>query len=540
MKTTILTTILGASTLVSIAAVANAEDVGWPQWRGPLGNGVVPEGKPVVEWSENKNVKWKVEVPGSGTSTPIIVGDKIFLLTAASTGKKAESTPAPEASGEEITERPRGGGEGERPEGRGERPRGRADGAPQGDRGGAGQRRGAGSGFQGFGDGPLPDFAKPFDKDEDGKLSEKEQEAMRAQFRSRRGGRGGEGRRRGGGFGGGGKPTEVHQFSVVCLDRKSGKPIWSKVVKEALPHEGHHRDHGYASASPITDGKHLYAYFGSRGLYCLDMDGNVKWEKEFGQMQISNGFGEGTSPALHGDTLVIKWDHEGDSFIAALDKNTGDEKWRKSRDERTSWATPYIVEYDGVVQVIANASEKIASYDLKTGDLIWESTGMTRNVIPTPVAGDDIVYVTSGFRGSALQAIKLGSKGKVKDTDSIVWSHDEGTPYVPSPLLYEGRLYFFQANDARLSCLDAKSGKVHYSRETVEGLRGVYASPIGVGGKIYLVGRKGSVAVIKSSDKLEVLATNKLDDEFDAGAVVVADELFLRGKKHLYCLAAGG
>jgi outer membrane protein assembly factor BamB len=131
----------------------------------------------------------------------------------------------------------------------------------------------------------------------------------------------------------------------------------------------------------------------------------------------------------------------------------------------------------------------------------------------------------------------MDGKGKLKGTDSILWSHDEGTPYVPSPLLYENRLYFFQGNDARLSCLDAKTGKAHYSRESVEALRGVYASPIGARGHVYLGGRKGSVAVIKSSDDLNVVATNKLDDEFDASPAVAGDELFLRGKKHLYCIA---
>lgn len=478
MRNTTLT-IIGVSLLT---VITEAQEISWPQWRGPLSNGVATEGNPALEWSEEKNIKWKVETTGSGTSTPIIVGDRIFLLTAAGTGKKVEVKEPTAGADAEVPPSER---RSPRPEGRAEIRPARGDGAAQGDR-------------------------------------------------ARRGGRG-EGRRRGG-FGRGQKPDEVHQFSVVCLDRRTGNSLWSKVVKEVLPHEGHHRDHGYASASPVTDGEHIYAYFGSRGLYCLDLEGNLKWEKEFGQMRISNGFGEGSSPALHGDTLVVIWDHEGDSFIAALDKKTGSERWRKTRDERTSWATPFIVEHAGSTQVIANATGKIASYDLKTGDIIWESEGMTRNVIPTPVAGDGILYAMSGFRGSALQAIKLDGKGNLKGTDAILWSHDEGTPYVPSPLLYENRLFFFQGNDARLSCLDANTGKVHYSRETVDGLRGVYASPIGARGHIYLVGRKGTVAVIQSSADLKVVATNKLDDEFDASPAVVGDELFLRGKKYLYCI----
>lgn len=529
--------ILGSAVL---AMPAMADDHAWPQWRGPSADGVVPGENPVLEWSEDKNVRWKVEVPGSGTSTPIIVGDKIFLLSAEGTGQKVEGAEAEEeeeAGQERDAER-------RRPRGREGRPRPRPDGAPQArpqedededaGRGRGGRRRGFGN-FDG--DGPLPEFAKPYDKDDDGKLSEEEREAMRSALRSRRG-RGG----RGGGFGGrgGGRaPDEVHRFSVICLDRKTGETVWSKAVREEVPHEGHHGDHGYASASPVTDGEHLYADFGSRGLYCLDLEGNVKWEKDFGDMRTSNGFGEGTSPALAGDSLIVKWDHEGDSFIVVLDKSTGEERWRKPRDERTSWSTPFIVTHDGVTQVIASATGKIISYDLKTGDILWESTGMTGNVIPTPVAADGVVYVTSGFRTAALQAIDLSARGVVDKDNGLLWTHDEGTPYVPSPLLYQGRLYFFQRNDNRLTSLDAKTGEPHYSRQTVEGLRGVYASPIAVGDHIYLVGRRGNVVVIKSSDDLEIVATNTLDDEFDAAPVVVDDALFLRGKKNLYCIAKG-
>lgn len=437
-------------TLVSIplalsASTALAQE--WPHWRGPLGTGVVPAGQPPSTWSEEKNVQWKVEIPGAGHSTPIIVGNKLFLLTAQGTGQKVA-------------------------------------------------------------------------------VQEAEAEASDDSNRRR-------GRRRG--FGGG-RPDEVQRFSVLCLDRNSGKTLWTKVVNELLPHEGHHRDHGYASCSPVTDGEHLYAFFGSRGLYCMDLEGQVKWEKDLGDMQTSNSFGEGTSPVLVGDKLIVKWDHEGDSFIVALDKKTGEEKWRQERDERTSWASPVAITHAGKTQVIASATNKVLSYDPNNGEVIWESGGMTRNVIPTPVWGDGIVYVTSGFRGSALQAIKLESKGKVLDTDAIVWSHDEGTPYVPSPLLHQGRLYFFQGNESRLTCLDAKTGEELF-RERVDGLRGVYASPIGAGGHVYLVGRQGNVVVIKSSDSLEVISTNSLDEEFDASPAVVGNHLYLRGKQYLYCLA---
>lgn len=429
----------------------------WPQWRGPLGNGVAPHASPPVKWSESENVKWKVKLPGFGTSTPIIWGDRIFLATALKSGE-----PAPAAAQSAPPPPP-------------------AEQAPGGER----RRRGGG----------------------------------------------------GGGFGGGDTPREKYQFVVLCLDRASGKTLWQKTVREEVPHEGHHRDHGFASASPVTDGKMLYAFFGSRGLYAMDFEGNVKWEKDFGDMQTRNSFGEGASPALHGDTLVVNWDHEGADFVAALDKTTGKELWRKQRDEPTGWCTPHIIEHDGVAQAIVNGTNKVRSYALKTGDVLWEAGGQTTNAIPTVVSGHGLAIAMSGFRGSAVHAIKLGRTGDLTGSDSIVWSYNKGTPYVPSPLLYNDELYFFGGNNAMLSIFDVKAGTRHVEGERLNGLNGVYASPIGAAGRVYLTGRDGGFAVLKAGPKLEVLATNKLDDRFDASPAAVGKELYLRGHASLYCIA---
>lgn len=348
--------------------------------------------------------------------------------------------------------------------------------------------------------------------------------------------------RRGGRRGGGGmnspKPDEFQQFTLLCLDRKTGKTLWQKVAREEVPHEGYRPDEGsYASSSPITDGKYVYACFGSHGLHCYDLKGNLKWEKDLGKLNIKMAFGEGSTPALSGDTIVVNWDHEGDSFITALDKTTGKELWRQPREEKTSWATPLIVQHDGKAQVITDASNKIRSYDLASGKLLWECGGLTANVIPSPVAGDDMVYSMSGFRGNALLAIRLGRTGDLTGSDAIAWSHNQSTPYVPSPLLYGNKLYFFGGNNGMLTCLDAKSGKSLIDAERLEDLKNVYASPVGADGRVYLVGRNGVTLVIKQSDKLEVLATNKLDESFDASPAIAGKELFLRGHGYLYCIA---
>ncbi|MHC4324076.1 MAG: outer membrane protein assembly factor BamB family protein [Planctomycetota bacterium] len=337
---------------------------------------------------------------------------------------------------------------------------------------------------------------------------------------------------------GGSPPSNIYKFNLVCLDRSSGRELWQKTVREVLPHQGHHGDHGFVSFSPVTDGKFVWANFGSRGLYCFDMDGNQKWSKDLGRMDTVMSFGEGGSLAVAGDAVIVARDHQGESFIAALNKGTGEIIWRKDRDEGTSWATPLPVEVNGKTQVVVSATNLIRSYDLNTGDVIWQCSGQTRNVIPTPVVGFGMVYCASGFRGSALQAIELGHTGDLSDTDAVKWQKKEATPYVPSPLLYDGRIYVCSVNREVISCYDAKTGEPHFVKEKMDEMKGVYASPAAAGGRIYFVGRNGVSYVLESSDKFEVLAVNTLDDKFDCSPAFIGDEIYLKGKQNLYCIAA--
>jgi outer membrane protein assembly factor BamB len=232
---------------------------------------------------------------------------------------------------------------------------------------------------------------------------------------------------------------------------------------------------------------------------------------------------------------VVVWDEEGDSFIYALDKNSGEVLWKKPRNERSSWSTPSIIEFEGQTQVVVNGTKAVRSYDLKSGDLIWECSGQTANAIPSPVHQDGIVIAMSGFRGNALHAIRLGHKGVLTGTDAVVWSHDRGTPYVPSPLLFDGKLWFCQKNDGILSCFGATSGEMFYSQERL-GIRGVYASPIAAGNRVYIAGRDGNTVVVENSTQFKILKTNRLEEKFDASPVVVGDYLYLRGQNTLYCI----
>ena len=329
-----------------------------------------------------------------------------------------------------------------------------------------------------------------------------------------------------------------YQFKLITLNRNDGSTIWEKTLNETVPHEGIHQTASYASNSPITDGEHIYAYFGSRGLYCLDMKGNLKWEKDIGKMRKKNTFGEGSCPIIHGNSIVILQDHEGPSFITALDKRTGDELWKIDRDERTTWTSPIVVEHGGKSQVIVSATNRSRSYDLETGDVLWECGGMTGNVIPTPVAADGFVYLISGFRNAALQAVNLANAmGDITGSgEAIAWEYNEDTPYVPSPLLHGDIIYFLKGNDI-ISAVDRITGTLHYGPNRIRGISGVYASIVGAADRVYVASRNGTVAVIQHGPKFKILATNKLEDSFNASPAIVGSEIYLRGSQYLYCIA---
>jgi outer membrane protein assembly factor BamB len=330
----------------------------------------------------------------------------------------------------------------------------------------------------------------------------------------------------------------IHRFEVISVDRSSGKILWETTVREELPYSHTHEFGSWASNSPVTDGEHIYAYFGSHGLYCLDFQGRVLWERDMGRMQKVMSFGEGSSPTLYKDKLIILRDHEGQSMLHVLDKNSGDILWEVKRDEVSSWSTPSVIDFDGSPQVVTCATNKIRSYDLESGQLLWECGGLTRNVIPSPVFANGMVYLMSGYRGNALLAIDLSkASGDISGSDAIVWHYDQDTPYTPCPVLMDGKLYFLKANNGELSCLDAQDGTVYYSGQKLEGIRNIFTSPVGVDDRIYIAGTDGVTCVVKSGEKFELLSRNTLEDSFYASPVILGNDLFLRGDKALYCIS---
>jgi len=332
--------------------------------------------------------------------------------------------------------------------------------------------------------------------------------------------------------------THRQKFLVSAYDRESGKELWQQVVHRALPHEGGHESGTLASASPSVDATHLVAFFGSYGLHVLDHQGNLVWQKQLGLMQSKHGHGEGSSPVLHDDLIAVNWDHEGQSFVAAFEKDSGKEAWRRKRDEKTSWASPIVVNQDGRKLLIVSGTKRIRAYDLKTGDDVWECGGLSDNVVASPVADQGYVFLGSSYDFQSMLAIRMeGAKGDITGTDHVIWSRRRTTPYVPSPLLYRGHLYFLRHYQNVMSRVEMISGKDAGGPFRLSGLRGIYASPVAVDGRIYVTDRSGLTLVFSAEAEPTLLASNQLDDSFSASLVLVDESIFLRGEKYLYRIA---
>src|SRR5258705_742929 len=359
----------------------------WPQWRGPLANGVAPLANPPIHWSETNNVRWKIPMPGKAHSSPIVFGDSVYVLAAMPVGEAQKPV---------------------------------------------------------YDDAPGVHDSVPV--------------------------------------------THRHQFVALAISRRDGTVLWKKVLREEWPHEGGHETGSLASSSPVTDGEQLYVFFGSRGLYGLNLKGDLKWSKDLGRMHTLHAHGEGSSPVLYGDTLIVCWHQERDSFLYAFDKRTGKQLWKVLRDEKTSWSTPLVVEHEGKPQVIVSATKRVRGYDLATGAQLWECAGLTDNVVSSPVYTDGAVIAGNSYYSQAMLAIRLaGAKGDLTGTTSVLWKLNRMTPYVSSPLLYDNTLYFLRHNQNILSRLEPVTGKPRGEAVRLEGINDfIFASPVGAAGRIFL------------------------------------------------------
>lgn len=336
--------------------------------------------------------------------------------------------------------------------------------------------------------------------------------------------------------GGGSGAGEEHRFEVMAIDRSSGKVLWQRTAATGIPHEGYHHMYGsFASNAPATDGKRLYAFFGSRGLFVYDLDGRPLWQKDFGlKMRMRLAFGEGSGTVVHDGRVYLQFDHQEAGFVVALDAADGRELWRAPRMENSSWSTPLVVEHQGIRQLVVTADTRVKAYDVTTGAVAWEVAGLGTNPIPQPVQAGDLVLLMSGYRNPKLMAIRLGRSGDLTGTDAIAWETTRGTSYTASPALHEGRLYVI-ADNGLLSVFDAATGKPHYLTARLPKPYNFKASPLVVNDRVYLATEEGDVVVVKAGDTFEVLATNTLADQsFIASPIVMGNDLYLRSRTHLF------
>ena len=408
---------LASLAVVMSAGVARGD---WPHWRGDGGNGASLTARPPVAFGRDANLRWKTAIAGRGSSSPVVVGDRVFVTTAV----------------------------------------------------------------------PVADQPGLLD------------------------------------------------FRLICLDRATGREAWSRSCVKAVPHEATHETNGFASASPCCDGERVYAHFGSRGLHCFTLAGEHLWSRDFGDMTVRHGFGEGSSPTLADDRILVPWDHEGPSMLIALDKRTGETIWETPRDEPTCWATPLVVtDAGGTVQIVMNGENAARGYELETGRELWRCGGQTVRPCASAVAADGVAYVGSGFRGAFLGAFDLAGRGDLAGGPHLRWTKQSGTPDVASPLLSGGRLLYYKEKSGLVTCVDAASGRPHWETARIPGVSRTYASPVAAGGHVYLTDRSGRITVIRDAAELEVVAENDVGEGVDATPAPSGDSLFVRGDTHLFRFA---
>lgn len=412
--------------MAAFASATHAAD--WPQFRGPNGSGVAPDAEPPTTWSDSKNLKWKTPLPGAGTSSPIVVGDKVFV------------TSWTDGQGARL------------------------------------------------------------------------------------------------------------QRQLVCVDRLTGKILWSKKVEgEAQPdrYDGYLREHGYASHTPASDGERVYVYFGRGGALAFDLEGAELWRVKLGDESNAKNWGSASSPILYQDSVTINASEESHA-VYALDKQTGRELWKAEGGALAYvFGTPVMARESGHAELLLSMPDEIWALNPDNGKLRWYAeSGLPGNIAPSMVAGDGVAFAFGGFPRLGAVAVKLGGKGDVTQSH-IVWKSHNST-YVPTPVLHEGRLYF--ASDAGFAtCLEPNTGQLVFKERlpgasaTGRGGKPFYASAVLANGHVYAVSRQNGVFVIEAKPEFKLVAHNQLagdNSDFNATPAISGRQLFLRSNQNLYCIEA--
>ena len=351
------------------------------------------------------------------------------------------------------------------------------------------------------------------------------------------------------------REVDVHHWLVHALDVDTGQIVWTSEVHAGEPQFDRHLKNTFASATPVTDGERVYAYFGNIGVFALDMDGGLVWERRFDPAETRLGWGPAASPVLHDGTLFIVNDNAEQSFAVALDAATGAERWRVDRDEGTNWSTPFVWQHDQRTELVTAGSDQVRSYDLG-GNELWSFRGLNSISIPQPFSANGLLYVTSGYVGDAIRpvfAIRPGASGDIslrdgqRSNDAIVWYQNAAGPYHPTPLVY-GDYYFTLLDQGFYTVHDARTGEEQYfteqqvltqevRRRVARGTGGFTASPWAYNGKIFAISEDGDTYVFDTADDFNVIATNALDEVAMSSPAIAQGSLFIRTRSHLWRLS---
>ena len=413
---------------LTIGNRTNADD--WRQFRGPDSNGVIRDIKLPEVWGTDSSIQWKASVPGEGWSAPIVVGQKVLVTTAVSSGQK--------------------------------------------------------------------------NKDSE------------------------------------------HVWKVICLDAKSGKPLWSKDAIKSQPRLGTHRDNTYASETPVTDGSKVVAYFGMMGVFCYDLEGNELWKKDLGNFPMKNEWGTSSSPIIHDGLVFLQVDNEQNSFLVALDLATGEEKWRKDRQETSNWGSPIIWKNSLRTELIT-AGKTIRSYKPQNGEILWQATSIVGGYSSSPSGNADLLVVGhQGREGAGMLVVKAGATGDISlkanetSNSSIAWSTNEFGPQRSSPLVVDGQIFLLGGRGGQLTCVDAMTGRKLY-QDRIPEAGAFWASPWTYNGMVYCPDENGNTFVLKPGPKLDLVRVNKLPEEnarFWATSAASDGVLFIRSTNTVYAVSA--
>jgi len=338
----------------------------------------------------------------------------------------------------------------------------------------------------------------------------------------------------------------VHTWKVFCLDKNTGKITWEKTACTGVPKVKRHPKSTHANPTPATDGKHLVVFFGSEGLYCYNMNGELLWKKDLGVLNSTfflfpgAQWGFASSPIIHKNVVVVQCDVLKNSFIAAFDIKTGKEIWRTPRDEFPTWGTPTVFTKNNKSQIVVNGFKHIGGYDFETGIEIWKMKGGGDIPVPTPVIAHDLIFINNAHgKMSPIYAVKTNANGDIsleeEETTNkyIAWSIKRGGAYMQTPLIYGDYLYNLRGNGT-FTCFNAKNGDLIY-KEKIGKLASFSASVVAADNKIYCPGEKGDIYIVQAGTEFKLLAQNEMNDICMATPAISEGVLFFR--THHYLIA---